>query len=657
MNPPMDSSPKYLGTLIEFLDEGRLKPGLVVHEQANHVTVAEAGGRERSVARDLIMVRHPEHKVTRENLAAAVATLEAEQTQLAAELDLNLLWEVVREQGRNFSAEELAELFFGRRSAAATAVMLGALFNDRLYFIRRRLEFVARSSEQVERLRIQYDRVRLRSESSRNTRNLIRGVLEDGLVPPPDEAVPLIAELRRYLDNPFTRNRDLTAMIEAAVTEITPPEAAYEILERLGAAPPGPRFVIIGGVRTGFSEAALAEAGRIVAPVREASDDVGAVTIDDDDTVEVDDALSCETLPDGGLRVRIHIALVADFVPQRGPMDREAAARATTVYLPEATIRMLPDRIACDAASLIAGEERHVLTTDVRLSAMGDITSYSIYPSRIRVGARLSYDDCDALLASEAGTAEALALRGMHDAALKLRDRRRAAGALLIYRREPKIKVRDDGEIELTLIDTMSPSRQLVAELMVLSNYAAARWAADNRVPIIYRVQPIVGGDYAAQRPRLSLHPEFHAGVGLDYYAQASSPIRRYMDLVLQRQLLAALAQPPSVAYQADELLTVLANAEAAEAEGKELERRAKRYWILRYLERTAIGRPLEATAFRDGASAELDAYAVRGALRGAPNLASQSRIMVRIARVEPLHGWLGLDYLSTAPQILEGAH
>jgi exoribonuclease-2 len=657
MNPPMDSSPKYLGTLIEFLDEGRLKPGLVVHEQANHVTVAEAGGRERSVARDLIMVRHPEHKVTRENLAAAVATLEAEQTQLAAELDLNLLWEVVREQGRNFSAEELAELFFGRRSAAATAVMLGALFNDRLYFIRRRLEFVARSSEQVERLRIQYDRVRLRSESSRNTRNLIRGVLEDGLVPPPDEAVPLIAELRRYLDNPFTRNRDLTAMIEAAVTEITPPEAAYEILERLGAAPPGPRFVIIGGVRTGFSEAALAEAGRIVAPVREASDDVGAVTIDDDDTVEVDDALSCETLPDGGLRVRIHIALVADFVPQRGPMDREAAARATTVYLPEATIRMLPDRIACDAASLIAGEERHVLTTDVRLSAMGDVTSYSIYPSRIRVAARLSYDDCDALLASEAGTAEALALRGMHDAALKLRDRRRAAGALLIYRREPKIKVRDDGEIELTLIDTMSPSRQRVAELMVLSNYTAARWAADNRVPIIYRVQPIVGGDYAAQRPRLSLHPEFHAGVGLDYYAQASSPIRRYMDLVLQRQLLAALAQPPSVAYQADELLTVLANAEAAEAEGKELERRAKRYWILRYLERTAIGRPLEATAFRDGASAELDAYAVRGALRGAPNLASQSRIMVRIARVEPLHGWLGLDYLSTAPQILEGAH
>jgi hypothetical protein len=92
-----------------------------------------------------------------------------------------------------------------------------------------------------------------------------------------------------------------------------------------------------------------------------------------------------------------------------------------------------------------------------------------------------------------------------------------------------------------------------------------------------------------------------------------------------------------------------LANAEAAEADGKELERRAKRYWTLRYLERNALGLSLHATALRDGASAELDAYAVRGSLRGAPRLANQSRIIVRIVRVDPLHGWLGLDYLSDA--------
>lgn len=656
MNAIVVPNGKYLGALVEFLDEGRLKPGLVLRENGNQLAVAEAGGRERSIARDLVMIRHPERKITRENLAEAVAGLEAERSQLAAELDLNLLWEVVHEHGRSFTAEELADLYFGRRSASATSVMLEALFNDRLFFVRRHLEFVARSADQVERLRIQYDKVRLRSEASRHTRNLIRGVLEDGLVPPPEEAAPLVAELRRYLDNPFTRSRDLTAMIEAAVIDITPAEAAYEILDRLGAAPPGPRFVIIGGIRTGFSAAAIAEADQAVPPLRTVGDDTAAITIDDEDTIEIDDALSCEPLADGGLRVRIHIALVADFVAKHGAMDKEAAARATTVYLPEATIRMLPDRIACDAASLVAGQERHVLTTDVRLSAAGEMTACSIYPSRIRIAGRLSYDNCDALLAAGSDSAEAAAMRRLHDAAIELRERRRSAGALLVHRREPKIKVGADGEIEVTLIDTMSPSRQMVAEFMVLSNHAAARWAADHHVPIIYRVQPGMGGELAAQRPRLSLHPEFHAGVGLDYYAQLSSPIRRYMDLVLQRQLLAALAEPPSVVYQADELLTVLANAEAAEAEGKELERRAKRYWILRYLQRNALGQPLEAIALRDGASAELDAYAVRGTLHGAPNLASQSRIVVQIARVEPLRGWLTLNYVSTIPRTAEGA-
>jgi exoribonuclease-2 len=657
MNLVVVSNGKYLGALVEFLDEGRLKPGLVLREHGNQVAVAEAGGRERSIARDLVMIRHPERKITRENLAEAVAGLETERVQLAAELDLNLLWEVVHEDGRSFTAEELAELFFGRRSACATSVMLEALFNDRLFFVRRHLEFVARSADQVERLRIQYDKVRLRSEASRHTRNLIRGVLEDGLVPPPEEAAPLVAELRRYLDNPFTRSRDLTAMIEASVTDITPAEAAYEILERLGAAPAGPRFVIIGGIRTDFSPAAIAEADQVVAPERSAGDDTAAVTIDDEDTIEVDDALSCEPLADGGLRVRVHIALVADYVAKHGAMDQEAAARATTVYLPEATIRMLPDRIACDAASLVAGQVRHVLTTDIRLSAAGEIAGYSIYPSRIRIAGRLSYDECDALLAADSQSAQAVAMHRLHDAAVKLREGRRSAGALLVHRREPKIKVSASGEIEVTLIDTMSPSRQMVAEFMVLSNYVAARWAADHRVPIIYRVQPGMGGEVAVQRPRLSLHPEFHAGVGLDYYAQLSSPIRRYMDLVLQRQLLAGLAEPPSVAYQADELLAVLANAEAAEAEGKELERRAKRYWILRYLQRNAVGQPLEALALRDGASAELDAYAVRGSLHGAPNLPSQSRIMVQIDRVEPLRGWLTLDYLSTIARTAESNH
>src|SRR4029077_4383103 len=123
-----------------------------------------------------------------------------------------------------------------------------------------------------------------------------------------------------------------------------------------------PRFAFIAGLKDEFSDAVMREASNIdaaegVPGPRALSDGGYAVTIDDDDTIEVDDALSCEALADGGIRVRVHIALVADFVAKGGARDREAAARATTVYLPETTIRMLPDPISCRAASLIAGED------------------------------------------------------------------------------------------------------------------------------------------------------------------------------------------------------------------------------------------------------------------------------------------------------------
>ncbi len=643
----MSINQKYLGVLIEYLSEGRLRPGLVVREQANQITVLDGSGRERSVARNLVLLRHHECKATRDNIATVVAALDEERTRLAAELDLNLLWEVVRDHGRGYSADELAELFFGRRSAAGTAVMLEALFNDRLYFVRRNLEFVARGADQVERLHTQHERIRLRSEAGRRTRNLIRTIIEDGIVPPADETVELIVELKRYLENPFTRSGELTATLEAAVADISSAETAYEILDRLGSAPGGPRFALIGGLRTSFTDAALAEAQTITGPERPQIDDAFAIAIDDEETVEVDDAISCEPTADGGFRVRIHIALVSDYVPKGGAMDQEAATRGSTVYLPETTIRMLPDRVSTVAASLIAGQQRHVLTTEVRLSADGELLDYRLYPGQLRIAAQIAYDKADRLLCDrESGGNDMSALLWrLCDAASKLRERRRAAGAALMQRREPKVTVIRD-EIDVKIIDNSSPSRQLVAEFMVLSNYVAARLAAQRHVPMIYRVQPGTGSDLLSQRPHLSLYPEFHAGVGLDCYLQASSPIRRYMDLVLQRQLVAALSEQAAAAYQPDELLTVLAAAESAEAEGKELERRAKRYWILRYLERHALGQPLEAIVLRDGASAELEAYAVRGSLRGAPNVASQTRVLVQISRIEPVRGWLTMDYL-----------
>ncbi len=641
-------SSKVSGHLVEFLDHGRLTPGLIVRDQGERVAVIGADGREKLISRELVLVRHPGAPIDAANLAAALAALDAERTRLAGELDLKLLWEVVKDEGGSYRAEELAELYFGQRSAIGTTVVLDALLNDHLYFIRRHLEFLPNPAERVDRIRVQQERTRLRSDENRRLQAQVRDVLNN--TPPAADTGPLIEQLRKYLENPSTRSKEMSALLTAAVPDLAPAETAYEVLERLGVDLPAPRYVLIGGLRTHFSAAALEEAAGVNPPAHPRADALFTVSIDDEETVEIDDALACQPLPGGGLRVLIHIALVSDWVARGGPMDREAAARGATVYLPEATVRMLPERISCDAASLIAGQQRLVLTTDVRLDAEGAVADYRIYPATISVDARLTYARADALIsAGESGAgpaAQSLAL--LHSTALKLREGRRRAGAVLYQRRESKVRVRD-GAIEISVVETDTPSRQMVAEYMIISNYLAARFCAEHSVPIIYRVQPSTGGDLAAQHPRLSLFPELHTGIGLDFYAQLSSPIRRYADLVLQRQLVAFLGQSRPL-YQTDELLSVLANAESADSEAKELERRAKRYWSLRYLERLAGDQLLPAIVLREGSTAELLDYAVRGTLRRAPNLPNDARIMVRIASLDPLRGWLAMEYAGPAP-------
>src|SRR6266404_3178826 len=392
MNYAVSSPIKYTGTIIEYLDQGRLKAGWVTREQERHLAVVDSNGHERMISRDLVLMRHPDRHADRVTLAATLAELEQERAALVAELDLELLWEVAEEQGRTFSAADLADLFFGRHSNAAASVMLEALLGDRIYFVRRHMDFVARTPEQVERLRMQNDRIRARSDDYRKMQKQMLDILNGGETPSAEEAAALIDQLSRYLKNPFTRSREMTQMLAQAAPEVDPAEAAYEILERLGSRPRVPRFAFIAGLKDEFSEAVIRDAAEAVPGPRALSDGGYSITIDDEDTLEVDDALSCEALADGSMRVRVHIALVADFVKKGAPMDLEAAARATTVYLPETTIRMLPDPISTRAASLIAGQERPVLTTDVRLSADGELIESSIYPARIPIMQRLDYE-------------------------------------------------------------------------------------------------------------------------------------------------------------------------------------------------------------------------------------------------------------------------
>src|SRR5271156_5193181 len=104
MNSDVSSAVKFTGTIIEYLDQGRLKAALVTREQERHLAVIDSAGHEKLGPRDLVLMRHPERRADRETAAETIAELEHERAELAAELDLELLWQGAQEQSRRFSA-------------------------------------------------------------------------------------------------------------------------------------------------------------------------------------------------------------------------------------------------------------------------------------------------------------------------------------------------------------------------------------------------------------------------------------------------------------------------------------------------------------------------------------------------------------------------
>jgi exoribonuclease-2 len=217
--------------------------------------------------------------------------------------------------------------------------------------------------------------------------------------------------------------------------------------------------------------------------------------------------------------------------------------------------------------------------------------------------------------------------------------------------RRPELKISVRGaEIQVKRIDPNSPSRLLVSEMMILANALVADFAVLRSTPIIFRTQerrelpPGEAPENEAlaferlrrtfKRSRLSLTPGLHAGLGLTAYTQASSPIRRFADLVTQRQL-SALIQGRALAYSRDDLLRVLGAAETAESEIRSLEDRASHYWILEHLARTKMSEPLLATVLDSGGGIELQDYYLRAKVSGGPFRAGQT-IEVTIESIDP---------------------
>ena len=649
--------------IIDYLGSHDLVLGLVVRRHGDKLQVQIENGRHERVAeRQVVAV----HGTTGSDPARALVALRERIEATIAEIDSDLLWQSLEGHDGALAIGHLAREYFGDEDPVHLSALARCLAQDPVHFRRKGLEFGVRTAAEasgVEELRRKRaERAQRRGQAEAWVREVITAPSAEG-VTPPEGLQDFVRQTRDYLL--AGHNSDaVNILVEVAGTHRTPRQVALELLTRTGSLPAdADPFLLVNGIHASFSTAVLDYVATLAGYQAESQrvDYTGIETfsIDDEDTREVDDALSVEQHGERTV-VGIHIADPAHFVAKDDTLDRVAMERPLSLYLPTTTVTMFPERLGCDLASLAEGALRASLSFKVVFGPDGTLESWEFGGAQICVTRRLTYEQADELLARPAGSLSA-ALQRLAQLSDGLAATRAAAGGFTLSRPEPKVTVVGD-RITVKMLDPNSPSRRLVSEMMVLANRLTAEYALRHDIPVIYRVQdppsePVQSlTHYDAveferqirklKRTRLSTIPQPHCGLGLELYTQVSSPIRRYADLVLARQLDAHF-EGRAFPYAQNELLEVLGAVERTSQQNRSLEREARRHWLLEYVRQSLMAETQGAVVVhRDGrfVLAELDGVCERGVLFTKEEVHLGDRVKVRVREVQPKEGRMVLE-------------
>ena len=530
---------------------------------------------------------------------------------LASKLDLTEVWEIVRDEDTALSLDDIAELHWGPTPSGAQMVaMLLHLDRSSLYFVDNHDGYLARSKQSVEEIQARRQRAIENAQASETlAESLSRGTLPAYMTP---YQAALIEHLRGYAvhGENYTRSAAASGLLQRLETGARDLQRlSFETLVRIGVlSPDEPLELERAEIVEEFPEDALAEAGALDIysildePRRRDLTALPTVTIDDAETQDKDDAVSLEIVrdqPSQVFRLSIHIADGAALIAHGGAIDQEADRRMSTLYLPERQITMLPPRVSHEIGSLLPDKRRAALSLLVSMTESGDVLDWEVTPSVIRSQAALAYEEVDGAIDDDGHSWNHM-MNPLNRLALALRQKREHAGAVMMGRAEMRIEVRSSGEVDVRVLPSTT-ARQMVAELMILSNSLLAEFCRDASLPAAYRSQaapdlediPKDTQDGPLRRylmmrrltpADLDTVPAPHAGLGVPAYIQATSPLRRYPDLVMQRQISHFLSYGGPL-YSTEDITSVAQRAEVQLKEVGKLEEERKRYWFLKFLD------------------------------------------------------------------------
>lgn len=478
--------------------------------------------------------------------------------------DVETAWELLA--GETTNLEELAELAYDEYSVAS-AWAAWQLVADGLYFGGTPDAIVTRSEAEVTAERT--SRAAKAAEQEAWSSFLLRA--DQGVTAPEDDQ--FVQDVVALALGQRKKSRVLNALGQAETRE-----NAHALLLKLGVwdATFDP-YPLRAGLTTTSANTPLPP---LAEEARRDLTHLPALAIDDEGSLDPDDALSWE---DG--RLWVHIADAAALITPDSAADQEARSRGANLYLATGTVTMLPAK-ATQILALGLSEISPALSFGLDLNEVGEITDCEIVPSWVRV-TRLSYREAETRL-------QEAPLRELHEASQRYQARRHANGSISIDLPEVKVRV-VDGKVELRPLARLR-SRNLVREAMLMTGEAVARFALGNGIPIPFTTQSAPAGEvptaktpsamFALRRMlkpgQKSTAPGAHAGLGMDLYAQATSPLRRYLDLVVHQQLRAFLQGGTPLDSQ--QILALIGEADEVSRDVRRVERLSNRHWSSVYL-------------------------------------------------------------------------
>ncbi len=660
------------GQVVEFLEENQFvvavcldvkkqKPRFLT--QANREVVLPLR-RLLNVSGPWLPLNKPRHELI-DKLKELAATREA----IKKTIDLIEIWSLLIDEDEQdgFDPVFMAGLIFGQPiEPDQTSALIRAVIEDKTYFRYRDSSLSVTPADQVENLLAQRRRDEELAREKEEIGRWLAAAASNQDAPEPPQAEEVIRWLidaaLNGLDSPQASR--VKGWLEAAGIP-GGLKSTFDLLVNLGRFTPDEDLELRRlNLPVAFPQPVLEEAKALArkGPVgRDWSDRVDLIaqdvfTLDGPSTTDFDDALFFEA-HDGRLTIYVHITDITASIPPDSALDEEAKARAASIYLTDRRLPMLPEILSEDLLSLRQDELRPALSLKIDVDDQGGILEHELFKSLIQVNRRLIYQEVDKNLNDDPE------MKKLHHLTVRLKERRRQNGALVLEVPEVMVRVEPEG-LTLERIEQITPARMLVAELMVLANSLAAQHLVRAGVPTLFRSQPQSTQSFdpppeadplwvtlrqrmGFSRLEISPHPAPHAGLGVEAYTTFTSPIRRYLDLITLRQLKSLLDSRPPIYDHAnlEEINTTLSPLLRAH---NQLKFRRQRYWLLKYLaqEKNRSHEALVLDRLKDRFSLVLLETMLRVVSPKLPPTALRpgQRVLVMINRIDPRE-----DYIQVA--------